>query len=792
MRNLLVYILLIITCPLMALEKDSVVMDIDINKIEGKINPHLYGFLLEHLYHSVSNGIWGENVWNRSFEETLADGKWTIDTKGNLTLLGKGTSQSLFHITKGNDYQLSLDVKRIAGDGCIIIGVRDQYRDKMLTNRIYLHIGGESSGQYDVACHTGWIWHTPRVLTKIEKTKKYITNLSDWNKIRIKCIGSRITIWQNDNLIFDKEIENCPKDGAITIGAENCDVQFRNISVVDNHLKPLSLNLNVTRHWNMVGDCETTIDPMALNHHLSLKVSNIGKWAGIEQPARYYVRRNDPISGSVYLKGDVSSLDVMFLKNKKILAKQHISSLSPEWKRYDISLPVKQDLRDVSLRIQTNEKGSFCIDQVSLMHLSSIDNQGFRKELSEAISTIRPTMLRWPGGSFSEQYRFEHGIGRQTDRKGILRWDDFDPLSFGTDEYISFCRKIGAEPLIVIPIGYHNYAGYAPDKDGKEDWLQRALDWMEYCNGDANSTHWGAIRAKNGHPEPYHVKYWEIDNEVWKMDPHLYAQLTRIFSIAMKKKDPGIKIIGCGCGRLGAEGIGLDSIMIHEVGEYIDYISPHYYQTIDKYGHDGVEEYGRYLDKLAKWIAHSKNPDMRIYVSEWNLDGVDMRTGLFAGGFLNRLEKSPYVEMAAPALFLRHLSAPAWNNAFINFDQDRFFTAPNYVVMRLWRDHFLPNRVAFSISSNQLNINATASDDKKKICVKVVNPSPHPVCFTIKKGLLLGKSQWQVIKSDHLDTQNTLEDTERIHVEDYTVDYEGDNLKIKIPSYSASVLSFKR
>lgn len=66
-----------------------------------------------------------------------------------------------------------------------------------------------------------------------------------------------------------------------------------------------------------------------------------------------------------------------------------------------------------------------------------------------------------------------------------------------------------------------------------------------------------------------------------------------------------------------------------------------------------MEEYGRYLDKLAAWIDTSRNPNMQIFLSEWNLSGTDMRTGLFAGGFLNRLERTPRLAMAAPALFLR-------------------------------------------------------------------------------------------------------------------------------------------
>ena len=133
---------------------------------------------------------------------------------------------------------------------------------------------------------------------------------------------------------------------------------------------------------------------------------------------------------------------------------------------------------------------------------------------------------------------------------------------------------------------------------------------------------------------------------------------------------------------------------------------------LDRYGNEGVEEYGCYLDKLSSWIAKSENPAMKIYLSEWNLDGIDMRTGLFTGGFLNRLEATPGVEMAASALFLRHTSATGWNNAFINFDQNGWFQAPNYVVMKLWRDHFQPNRIAVYGDMKGLNVIATISDNR--------------------------------------------------------------------------------
>lgn len=425
------------------------------------------------------------------------------------------------------------------------------------------------------------------------------------------------------------------------------------------------------------------------------------------------------------------------------------------------------------------------------MHQSSVRNGGFRADLFHAAAALKPAMIRWPGGSFVELYDFEKGIGNQRDREGKERWDDFDPFSFGTDEYIEFCRRTGAEPQIVLPIGYHNTYGYAPDLNGKTDWLQKALNWLEYCNGDKNTT-WGAKRAANGHSEPYNVKYWEIDNEVWKMDPKLYAALTRKYSLALKQKDPSIKIIGCGSGRLGREGVGLDSIVIHDAGQYIDFISPHYYQTIDRWSNDGVEEYGNYLDKLGDWIASSKNPDMKIYVSEWNLDGVDIRTGLFAGGFLNRMERSPYVQMAAPALYLRHISASGWNNAFINFDHSGWYPAPNYVVMKLWRDNYLPNQIEVLGDPKGLNIIATKSDNEDTICLKMVNGTTKPLNVKLNDVGLLGRSSLQTVSGATITDKNTMESPSNIQPKFIKVANIQNAVLFTLPALSASVLTFKK
>lgn len=693
-----------------------------------------------------------------------------------------------FRICRGKDYELSLEVKRTGGSGPILIGVRDQERERMLTNRIYWYLGDNGNTTYTLEASTGWIWHTPVVHTSVVDSCEGTLKNDVWTKVSMRCKGDSISGIVDNRRIFAQIITDCPRDGAVTLGGRDCRVTFRNIRIKSLDSTRVDVSLNPVRHWRLIGKGSlsvTHIDP--LNDNSALQLHSTSKMVGIEQPSNFKVSRHDALQGSVYLKGTVGKVSVYIIDDYGMLAKQTVTGITESWQEFPLLLSSIRDASHASLRIITEEKGELVIDQVSLMHRSSIKNQGFRKELTDAAAALKPTILRWPGGSFSEQYRFENGIGRQSERKGILRWDDYDPLSFGTDEFIAFCRKVGAEPQIVVPIGYHNYAGYAPDKDGRQDWLQRALDWMDYCNGDT-TTRMGRLRVANGHPEPYNVKYWEIDNEVWKMNPKLYAELTRIFSIEMKKRYPEVKIIGCGCGRLGHEGVGLDSIMIHDVAEYIDYISPHYYQTLNKYGNDGVEEYARYLEKLAGWIANSKNPKMKIYLSEWNLEGTDIRTGLFAGGFLNRLERMPAVEMAAPALYLRHTSAPGWDNAFINFNHSGWFPAPNYVVLRLWRNHYLPNRIHTDGDTRGLNIVATASDDQREVCLKIVNPLLEDIQLRIKCRGNFGTPIWTVVKASALTDRNTMEQYDKIREESGTVSVDCGDYILLVPALSASVL----
>ena len=263
------------------------------------------------------------------------------------------------------------------------------------------------------------------------------------------------------------------------------------------------------------------------------------------------------------------------------------------------------------------------------------------------------------------------GSGELVRRKTVYAghttmWMNYDQNSFGTDEFIQLCRQINSEPVIVVRIGFDR-----PESEHAMI-LQEACDWVAYCNEPASGK-WGSKRAANGHPEPYNVKYWEIDNEMWEYGIDKYEAAVREFSTAMRKVDPSDKNY---CMRRIWNMPPTRSSLT--VRGNILIMSAFIIMRVQTDMQTGPARLAAQYDQYAEMIAQCPNPNIKLYISEWNLQSIDWRTGLFAGGFLNICEQRPVVEMGAAALFIRRTDAPAWNNAFINFDYKGVFVAPNY------------------------------------------------------------------------------------------------------------------
>jgi len=195
--------------------------------------------------------------------------------------------------------------------------------------------------------------------------------------------------------------------------------------------------------------------------------------------------------------------------------------------------------------LTTETPANVVVDYVAVYpadHLGGAD-----PEIVAMLKEAKLPILRWPGGNFVSAYNWTDGVGAVEARPTAPNpvWGGtFESNWFGTDEFIAFCRQVGCEPMICVNAG-----------DGTPE---EAAGWVEYCNGPAD-TPMGSLRAVNGHPEPYGVKYWEIGNEIfgrhqvgWTTPAGNVDRFLR-FSEAMKAADPTIRLLACGGLHLGVD-----------------------------------------------------------------------------------------------------------------------------------------------------------------------------------------------------------------------------------------------
>lgn len=154
--------------------------------------------------------------------------------------------------------------------------------------------------------------------------------------------------------------------------------------------------------------------------------------------------------------------------------------------------------------------------------------------VSWALRQLRMPVIRWPGGTFADTYRWQNGIGSRSQRPRTRNYffGGEDSNGFGTDEFLRFCELVGAEAWIKVnPITAS---------------LGDTVDWMQYCNS-AGTTFWSNLRRKNGHLEPYRVKYWSIGNEGNDaFSPEGYAELVHQWTFYMRQTDRHARIVVTG------------------------------------------------------------------------------------------------------------------------------------------------------------------------------------------------------------------------------------------------------
>ena len=342
------------------------------------------------------------------------------------------------------------------------------------------------------------------------------------------------------------------------------------------------------------------------------------------------------------------------------------------------------------------------------------DERGFRKDVLEAVKNIKCPILRWPGGNFASNYHWEDGVGPKEKRpvRFDLAWGKEETNRFGTDEFIEYCRQVGAEPYICVNIGTGS--------------LDEAIHWLEYCNSTGN-TYYAKLRAKSGHPEPYRVKYWGIGNEIygeWQVGHRSakeYAKVLSEYARFMKVVDPSIKIIA-----VGADDPEWDLEVIKTARKYIDYISNHQYLGSDDYYDTVASVY--WIEKRLKILRSviqiaqpliKEEERVKIALDEWNVwyrgrsendfeENYALKDGLFAAGVFITLHKlCRSVTMANLAQLVNVLGA-------IHTDKQNLYLTPIYRAFELFANHTGEIALDVFVNSETYDIEAKALLGKRK------------------------------------------------------------------------------
>ena len=449
-----------------------------------------------------------------------------------------------------------------------------------------------------------------------------------------------------------------------------------------------------------------------------------------------------------------------------------------------------------------------------------------RRDVFEAMAALRPPVLRWPGGCFSDTYHWRDGVGPPAKRPRRVNrawwWlrpqkTAFENNRFGTDEFLDLCRRLNAEPYLNINFG-------ATPRE--------AAEWVEYCNG-APGTPGGDLRADNGRPEPYGVKLWGIGNETWGAYEagfcargKLYARRYLPFLRAMKQVDPGIQPVAVGANNvypkwnkefLEAAGRNADYLSLHEYTPGVNPLHRAAFLGLAETKYDyysavaGADLMRDSILGMRRDIEAVLGPDatLKIAFDEWNAwwtnsqivraEDYTLREGLLTACVLSHLVKlSPVLGMANFAQLVNVLG-------LIITHREGLYVTPSYHAFKMYRDGVFDQGVRADVQCDTVHtrkmsrtpamaamplaeVVASRREQDGALSLLVVNKHfEEPLSADIGfKDFTAGALDVRLLYANSPFIKNSMDDPEAVAVTERDVACAPDGCHITLPPHSVS------
>ncbi|MCR5712602.1 MAG: alpha-N-arabinofuranosidase [Prevotella sp.] len=403
---------------------------------------------------------------------------------------------------------------------------------------------------------------------------------------------------------------------------------------------------------------------------------------------------------SVFLrnvKGEAKQVHVALVqpqgwgKDPKLLAEATITADAANWKKYEAQLTATETVQNAALQVLVLQTGTIDVDMISLMPEDTYKGHGLRKDLAEALAALHPKFMRFPGGcvvhgggdGFWDTYRWKTTIGPKEQRRGLKNtWGYHQSMGLGYFEYFQFCEDLNMEPLPILPCGVScqgTNGGWGMKEQAQDvvpmsemdEWVQEAIDLIEWANGDPATNKWAKMRAEAGHPQPFNLKYLGLGNEE-RISPEFCERFKYIYK-KVTEKYPQIVIVGtAGPGsHPGNPDLENGWKLADELGMPI--IDEHYYEP------------NQYFLSSRQYNYYPRDRKTKVYLGEYASKDKKLIDALAEGLYLLNVERNgDIVCMTSYAPLFARKNATNWNPDLIYFDNERPFLTCSYYIQQMF------------------------------------------------------------------------------------------------------------
>ncbi len=428
-------------------------------------------------------------------------------------------------------------------------------------------------------------------------------------------------------------------------------------------------------------------------------------------------------------------------KDPRLLGDATITISGTGWKKYEARLTANETVKKAVLQILVLQQGTVDIDVVSLMPQDTYKGHGLRKDLAQALADLNPKFMRFPGGcvihgggdGFWNTYRWKTTVGPKEQRRPLKNtWGYHQSMGLGYYEYFQFCEDLNMQPVPILPCGVScqgtnggwglkNQTQDAVPMSEIDEWVQDALDLIEWANGDA-TTKWGRVRAEAGHPKPFNLKYLGIGNEE-RISPEFIERFKYIYK-KVREAHPEIVIIGTAGPGSHKGNPDYDNAWV--LAEELDMpiIDEHYYEPRD------------FFMNTRQYDNYPRDRKTKVYLGEYAAKDKKLIDALAEALYLLHVERNAdIVCMTSYAPLFARKEATNWNPDLIYFDNERPFLTCSYYVQQMFGqssgNYYYGNCVNIKDASNLQEQSVVLNTQTRKLFVKLCNASGDAKTATI-------------------------------------------------------------